>query len=50
MEDATRRVVLDEPVKVNDGAIDAGRYGTYSYALQHKTHSLITHYQSFKPQ
>jgi phage terminase large subunit len=43
-------VVLDEPVKVNDDAIDAGRYGTYSYALQHKTHSPITTYQSFRPQ
>ncbi len=43
-------VVLDEPVKVNDDAIDAGRYGTYSYALQHKTRIPITTYQSFRPQ
>ncbi|UOQ70966.1 PBSX family phage terminase large subunit [Hymenobacter cellulosilyticus] len=39
--------VLDEPVKVNDDAIDAGRYGTYSYSLQHKVNTPITHYQSF---
>ncbi|MCA8830296.1 PBSX family phage terminase large subunit [Hymenobacter pini] len=40
-------VILDEPVKVNDDAIDAGRYGTYSYALQHKTSTPITTHQSF---
>jgi phage terminase large subunit len=42
-------VVLDEPVKVNDDAIDAGRYGTYSYTLQHKTNTPITVSQSFGP-
>ncbi|TGD80293.1 PBSX family phage terminase large subunit [Hymenobacter wooponensis] len=42
-------VILDEPVKVNDDVIDAGRYGTYSYTLQHKTSAPITVSQSFGP-
>ncbi|UOR06254.1 phage terminase large subunit [Hymenobacter aerilatus] len=39
--------ILDEPVKLNDDAIDAGRYGTYSYALEHKVNTPIRHSQSF---
>lgn len=42
-------IVLDEPVKIKDDALDALRYAAYNSVLSDKNGQPITEYLSFKP-